>query len=359
MGKELYSCKIEIFKNDINKLLSIFGNNNQYKKYIKDISSNYELLFYEDYFMYASDEEIKYSYDDFTEVIETDTDFYLTNDNVVIYLPKRDMDYKFIGFIRKSFSNIDNRIGEDIGIKEIGKFHDSKIMTKVLLILFIINIVSVFLAFGTWGLVVKYLNIDGLLINTYRWVALFYLPIPIVTTILGWIYYKRGHSSLKNVIGGAIVFFTILGFGVSAFKENRILLEFQKEMGYLNNYKDIIQIPGLPKDGVLYYIEDTECYVSESGNVPCSQLMTIFEDYEKFEKYLFESKYWLLDKDVPSEFSLFIMDNDLKSYYSIYNQTLNEYNKITTEKGIYKYYVMEYVPQLSYLRISEFEYEVK
>ena len=47
MGKELYSCKIEISKNDINKLLSIFGNNNQYKKYIKDISSNYELLFYE------------------------------------------------------------------------------------------------------------------------------------------------------------------------------------------------------------------------------------------------------------------------------------------------------------------------
>ena len=87
--------------------------------------------------------------------------------------------------------------------------------------------------------------------------------------------------------------------------------------------------------------------------------MTIFEDYEKFEKYLFDSKYWLLDKDVPSEFGLFIMDNDLKSYYSIYNQTLNEYNKITTEKGTYKYYVMEYVPQISYLRISEFEYEVK
>ena len=53
------------------------------------------------------------------------------------------------------------------------------------------------------------------------------------------------------------------------------------------------------------------------------------------------------------------MDNELKSYYSIYNQTLNEYNKIATEKGTYKYNVMENVPQLSYLRISEFEYEVK
>ena len=36
--------------------------------------------------------------------------------------------------------------------------------------------------------------------------------------ILGWIYYKKGHNCFKNVVVGVIVFFAILGFGVSANK---------------------------------------------------------------------------------------------------------------------------------------------
>ena len=359
MGKELYSCKIEISKNDINKLLSIFGNNNQYKKYIKDISSNYELLFFEEYFMYVNDEEIKYSYDEFTEVIETDTDFYLTNDNIVIYLPKRDMDYKFIGFIRKSFPNIDNRIGEDIGIKEIGKFHDSKVMTKVLLVLFIINILSVFLAFGTWVFVVKYLNIDGLLINAYRWVVLFYLPIPIVTTILGWIYYKRGHSSLKNVIGGIIVFFTILGFGVSAFRTENMLLEYERDISILNNYKDVLGVE-IPTKGKVMFIDNTTCGDTEGQYYSCDSIIAKIENYEEFEKSLFSNNNWIKGEEVPKEFRVFAIGGEFdNNYHSIYNETLDQYNVFPTEKGKYKFYLMNYVYEYSYLNISIFEYEVK
>jgi hypothetical protein len=360
MSKELYSCKIEITKNDINKLLSIFSNNSIYKKYIKNIECNYELLFYEDYFMYVGDNETKYSYNDFNKVIETDNDFYLTNDNIVIYLPKRDMDYKFIGFIRKVFDNIDNQIGEDIGIKNVSKFHDSKVMKKVLFICLIVTIVSFFLALGTWYLVINIYNVDEFMKNSYRWVMLFYLPIPIVTTILGWIYYKRGHKCFKNVVVGVLVFFSILGFGVSAFREENLYNEFRKDISLLNDYKDIMKLDVVPKKGELYFIQDIEdCYTVGDESISCDYVIAEIEDYEEFENKLFVSEYWNTNDKLINGADTFIYDYDMKSYYSIYNKTLDEYNVIPSDEGIYELYIMEYMPSMAYLKIIEIDYVVK
>lgn len=358
MGKELYNCKVTLSKNDIDKMLKSFGKNSVYKKYIKSLKDNYEVLFYEDYLVYVTDEETKYLYSDFNNVIETDTEFYFMTDSDVVYIPKRDMDYKFNSFVRRTFDNIDNKIGEDIGIGKIGKFHDSKVMKKVLLVLFILSIVAVFLGLITWLVVIEYLNVPSLLEIKYRWVVLFYLPIPIISTVLGFIYNNRGHDCLKNIIAGFISFFCILGFGVTSFRLENMMLEFQKEMSYLDNYKEMMKIHALPKDGQLYYFEDSQCYVGYDEK-DCTLIYSYFEDYEKFEEYLFKSEYWILDENKLDNFDLFFIDTDYKSYYLLYNKTLNEYNTIPLDNGSYEMYIFEYVPEMALLRISELVYEVK
>lgn len=359
MNNKLYSCNLEISSKDLNKLLSLFGSNSVYKKYIKNSDSKYVLEFYDDYFVYTSDIEVKYKYSDITNVIETDTDFYLTNDDIVIYLPKRDMDYKFIGYIRKVFDNIDNKIGEDVGIKEIGKFHDSKVMKRVLFICFIITIVSFFLAIGTWLVVINYLDIDEFMRNGYRWVMLFWLPVPIVTTILSWIYYKKGHNCFKNVVVGVIVFFAILGFGVSAFKTENMLLEYERDISILNNYKDVLGVE-IPKKGKVMFIDNTTCGDTEGQYYSCDSIIAKIENYVEFEKSLFSNNNWIKGEEVPEEFKVFAIGGEFdNNYHSIYNETLDQYNVFPTEKGKYKFYLMNYVYEYSYLNISIFEYEVK
>lgn len=359
MSKPLYSCKIELSKNDINKLLKIFGSNSQYKKYIKNSNTNYELSFYDEYFLCVTDQEVKYSYKDFDKVIETDTDFYLTNDNEVIYLPKRDMDYKFIGFIRKSFDEIDNRIGEEIGIKEISKFHDSKVMKKVLMILFILSILSAFLGLITWQIVVKSLEVPDIMAIKYRWVVLFYLPIPIISTILGFIYNSRGHDCLRNIIAGFIVFFCILGFGVTSFRLENLLLEYERDISFLNNYKDVLGVE-LPKKGKVMFIDNTTCGDTEGQYYSCDSIIAQIEDYEKFEKSLFSNKNWIKGEEVPEEFRVFAIGGEFdKNYHSIYNETLDQYNMFPKEKGKYKLYIMSYNYESSVLNISVNDYEVK
>ena len=359
MSKELYSCKVELSKNDIDKMLKIFRSNSGYKKYIKSLKDDYEVLFYEEYLVCVKEEEIKYLYSDFINVIETDTDFYFLTDTEVIFVPKRDMDYKFNSFIRRTFDDIDNRIGEDTGIKEIGKLHDSKVMKKVLFILLIVTVLSFFLALVTWYLVIQYYNLEEFMKNSYRWVMLFYLPIPIVTTIVGWIYYQRGHSCMKNVVVGAIVFFAILGFGVSAFRRDNVYYEFQKDISFLNNYKDIMKLPVIPKEGRVYYLDNyEECYTLEGKTNSCEYLIAEIEDYDKFEKYLFDSEYWNSNEDIPDELKKIIMDYPTKTYYSIYNKTLDEYNIVPSVEGKYEFYIMEYIPSLAYLRIIKIDYDV-
>ena len=360
MGKELYSCKVQLSKNDIDKMLKLFGKYSGYKKYIKNLKDNYEVLFYENHLMYVDGEEIKYLYSNFINVIETDTEFYFLTDTEIIYIPKRDMDYKFNSFIRRTFDDIDNRRGEEVGIKEIGKFHDSKVMKNVLFILFIVTILSFFLALGTWYLVIEYYNLEEFMRNSYRWIMLFYLPIPIITTIVGWIYYNKGHSCMKNIVSGVIVFFAILGFGVSAFRNDNIYFEYQKDMSYLNNYKDIMKLPVVPKEGRLYYLENyEECYSIKGNSYACDYLVAEIEDYDKFEKYLFDNEYWKNNEDVIEELKDFFMDYPTKFYYSIYNKTLDEYNVIPSEVGEYETYIMEYLPSFAYLRIIKINYEVK
>ena len=201
------------------------------------------------------------------------------------------------------------------------------------------------------------INIPSLLEIKYRWVVLFYLPIPIISTILGFIYNNRGHDCLKNIIAGFISFFCILGFGVTSFRLENMLLEFQKEMSYLENYKEMMKIPVVPRVGQLYYFEDSQCYVGNTDK-DCILIYSYFEDYEEFEKHLYKSDYWILDDNKLEGFDLFFIDTEYKSYYLLYNKTLNEYNTIPEDKGSYEMYILEYVPQMALLRISELVYEV-
>ena len=358
--KELYSCKVELLKDEYNKMLKVFSSNSTYKKIVKNIKSKYELLFFEDKLVYKTDEEdTTFLYSKIEKVIETDDNFYFLSDIEIINIPKRDIDYKFISFIRRTFDDIDNQIGDNVGIGNISKFHDSKVMKKVLLFWFIFTIVSVLIGLLTWFIVVKAMNVPDIMAVKYRWVVLFYLPIPIITTILGFIYHNRGHDCLKNIIAGAISFFFILGFGVTSFRLENLTLDYQREMNYLYNYQDMMKLPVLPKKGKLYYFEDSPCHLDDEYNNECVQLLAYIEDYEEFEKYLFKSEYWILDENKPKDFDLFYNDLDYKSYYLMFNRTLGEYNIVPKGKGTYDIYVMEYIPEMACLNIIQLEYVVK
>ena len=122
-----------------------------------EIEASSEIEFYEDYFIRkGKNVSITANYSEITRCIENDTNFYLEypNQNMVINLQKNRCDLELINFIRTTFK-IENHI----------------------------------------------------------WVFWCWLPIPVLSIILGFKYKNAGFKCTKNIVGGFIIGFLMLIYG--------------------------------------------------------------------------------------------------------------------------------------------------
>lgn len=313
--------------------------------------------FYEDYFVRKSKTvTMTIKYIDIEKCIETDTNFYLeyTKGNKIIFLQKNNCSLELISFIREKFEDIENRIGEG-KFKKNGIRHNPKFIKNSMIVLFILVILSIWFALYTWDFIDKIIPQHGFNHTKNTWVFWLWLPIPIISIILGIKYNKVGFKTTKNIVAGFIVTFLLLIYGSFS-----LLPSYTVEYDEINNYKSFLNID-IPNEGELQ-IQDWNAY-SEDDKKDFTVIEAYYDniDTNKIENSIEKSDKWINNTDIKSELKIYIptivlsfYSND-NVYYSFYNQTLDEYNKVPNSSGEYQIYTMKYYKEKKQLSIYKYK----
>ena len=324
------------------------------KKEIFDMEIHIE--FYDDYLLRQSEKiTIKVNYNDIERCIETDTNFYLkmSKENRIIIIQKNSCDLELINFIREKFNNLENCLGDKSNFKGVRKYHNPNFIKKFMIILFIITICSLWGSLWSMSLADKINPQHGFNFIKNTWVFWCWLPVPLLSVILGFKYKKAGFKCTKNIVGGFIIGFLLLIYGSFC-----LFPTFSQDYRKIDAYRNIIDV-SLPDNGNLeiqdwgtYFDEDKTDYMIMNvyyDKVDVSDLVDSIENNSN----------WVLSREINSELKVLIpleFRADDNTYYSIYNKTIDEYNTLPEISGNYEIYVMKYDKSDKHLEMHKFNY---
>lgn len=315
--------------------------------------------FYDDYFIRQGESTTyKINYSDIDRSIENDTNFYLKHSkkNLIIIIQKNKCSLELIDFIRETFNKLENRIGDNSHFKGVKQYNNLNSIKYGMLILFIITIASLWGSLYTVSLINEVVPQHGFNFTKNLWVLWCWLPIPILSIILGFKYKNTECKCTKNIVCGFIVGFILLIYGSFC-----LFPTFSQDYSKINNYKDIINAK-LPNNGELeihnldtYFDEDKTEYTIINAYYDKADVSNLVNSIEN-------SNTWILSKEIKSELKIFIsfqLYSDHDAYYSIYNKTTNQYNTLPETPGNYEIYTMKYDKSDKHLEIHKFKYSYK
>ena len=315
--------------------------------------------FYDDYFIRQGEiETIKINYNEIDRCVENDTNFYLKFGklNKIIIIQKNSCDLELISFIRKKFSNLENHLGDKSKFRGVKKYHNPEFIKKFMFILFIITICSFLGAIWTMNLIDKINPQQGFNFTKNTWVFWCWLPVPLLSIILGFKYKNAGFQCTKNIISGFIIGVTLLIYGSFC-----LFPTFEQDYSKLYKYKTIIDAK-LPDNGELE-IQDWGTYFDEDKtNYTIINAYYDKEDVSNLVSSIENNSNWILCKEIKSELKILIpsqLKSDNDAYYSIYNKTTNQYNTLPEISGDYEIYAMKYDKSDKQLEIHKFNYSYK
>lgn len=244
----------------------------------KSIDTYYITEFYENYLIRESKSITrKIEYKQIIKVIETNTHFYLKLAKKIIVIPKNKCEEDLLKFIRNKFINILKTEINEIKPKKEIKQCNSSFVKNLLIVLFILTLASLWGALGTMSLLSIEESEFEFLKNT--WVFWLWLPIPILSIILGFKYKKQGIKCTKNIVAGFIIGFLLLIYGCFSllFKDlndftNSIFVITQNEnteeikyyeVNYQSNKRQVEEF----ESDVDEIFSTDECYDSSNGNI--------------------------------------------------------------------------------------------
>ena len=231
------------------------------------------------------------------------------------------------------------------------KKHNPNLIKLVLLVLFVATIASLWGALYSVSLVNTLIPQYGFNFTKNLWVFWCWLPVPISSIILGKKYKKEGFKCTKNIVAGYIIAVFLFMYGAFVFFPTS-----EQDYSKINEYKEIINLE-LPSAGVLE-IQNWDTYIDED----ITEYVTInayygSEDVTELEKSIENNPNWILGNEITSDLKVFIpilLQGNTNAYYSIYNKTTNEYNRVPEDSGDYKIYAMRYDKGNKKLEIHEF-----
>lgn len=237
------------------------------------------------------------------------------------------------------------------------KNHKDKKIKIFMCFLFVLTIFSFFGAFVSWGIISeKPENIGGFFFTSTTFVYWLWLPIPILSIILGYKYKKMGIKCTKNIVSGYIIGLLLILHGSFCL----INLSASKDYSEINSYKEIINAP-LPNNGKLELFKWD--YNSDDNQTNCKTIYINYsnENTEKLEENIRLNDTWVLSTEIEEKLKFLVPGyiTGKNIYFSIYNKTLNEYNSLPTNAGNYKIYTMMYDTSKKLLQIDEFNYNYK
>lgn len=241
-------------------------------------------------------------------------------------------------------------------VMKIEEYPHSRFIKNGMIILFIVTIASLWLALFSLTFIsgTRPPHSFNFLKNT--WIFWCFLPIPILSIILGFKYKRAGFKCTKNIVGGFIIAFLLLVYGAFC-----LIPTFSVNYDEIDKYRDIVDAE-LPSNGELE-IQDWGTYFDEDK----TEYSIIYAYYNKenvndLVSSIENSNNWILSKDIKSELRIFIpstLYSDVDAYYSIYNKTTGQYNSLPEEAGDYEIYAMKYDISDKYLEIHKFKYSYK
>ncbi len=237
------------------------------------------------------------------------------------------------------------------------KNNKEKKIKLLMCLLFILTIFSFFGAFVLWGIISERPeNTGGFFFTSTTFVCWLWLPIPILSIILGYKYKKMGIKCTRNIVSGYIISVLLILYG------SFCLINFSDSKDYseINSYKEIINA-SLPSNGKLELFKWD--YNSDDNKTNCKTIYINYsnEDTEKLEENIKLNDTWVLSIEIEEKLKFLVSDyiTGKNIYFSIYNKTLNEYNSLPISSGNYKIYTMMYDASKKLLQIDEFNYNYK
>lgn len=241
-------------------------------------------------------------------------------------------------------------------IKGVKKYHNPYFIRIGMIILFIITLCSLYGALFSLSLLDKINPQHGFSFIKNAWVFWCWLPIPILSIILGFIFNNAGFKCTKNIVGGFIIGFLLLIYGCFS-----LFPDFSQEYSMIDAYRDIIdaQLPSIgdleiQNWGTYFDVDKTEYVVINAYYDK--------EDVSMLVNSIENSNNWILSKEIKSELKIFVpsqLRSDEDAYFSIYNNTTNQYNSLPEIPGDYEIYAMKYDKSDKILEIHKFKYNYK
>lgn len=235
-------------------------------------SGMFDTDFYSEFYEYyltrqGNSSTLKIYYCDIDRCVETDTSFYLKDrkKNVLVTIQKSQCDLDLINFIRSTFKNLENYLGDTSDFKRVKRVHDPNFIKNGLMVLFVITIASLWGALYSCNLLDEVIPPNDFNFAKNMWVFWCWLPIPILSIILGFIYKSAGYKCTKNIVGGFIIGFLLLVFGAFSIIFSPIFTS--DNYSKIFEYKNIIDA-NIPNNGDLeikywgtYFDQDKTEYV--------------------------------------------------------------------------------------------------
>lgn len=204
--------------------------------------------FYDDYFIREGEiESLKINYKDLDRCVETDTNFYLEfrKRNKIIFIQKNRCSLELVQFIREKANNLENKLGDKIKFKSVKKPRNFHFVKAFMIILFIMTIACMWLAIGSMEIADKINPKHGFNYIKNAWIIWCWLPIPILSIILGYKYRRLGVKCTKNIVAGYIIGVLLLLYGSFS-----LFPTFSEDYNKINDYRNIVDAY-LPNNGEL------------------------------------------------------------------------------------------------------------
>lgn len=320
------------------------------------IDSEIHTEFYEDYFIRQGETTTyKMNYEDIDKCIENDTHFYLKNKkmNKIVIIQKNGCDLELINFIRNKFKDLENHLGDTSSYKGIKKVKNTKLINTLMIILFIATLCCLWGALWSVSLIDEINPQHGFNFTKNTWVFWCWLPIPITSIVLGFIFNGKGLKCTKNIVAGFIIGFLLLVYGSFS-----LFPTFSEDYSKINDYKKYISA-SIPTNGELE-IQNWGTYFDDDKTE--YSIINAYYDKEDVRELVISienSDNWVLSTKIKSELKM-LLPTEFRSsnnvYYSVYNKTSNEYNTIPSESGKYEIYAMYYDKELKQLSIHKYKY---
>ena len=321
--------------------------------------SNQIIEFYQDFLIRKGNTlSLTIQYCDIAQCVETETNFYLeiAQKNHFVIIQKNRCEEGLIQFIQNTLENRTKVQFERRKSTGVQKHYNYGRIRVFMIILFILTILSFFAA----AKLDSYLTPEGMDFFKNMWIFWCWLPVPVLSIILGFKYRKIGIPCVKNIVAGFIVALLLIVFGSFCLLPTPDLSDLMMEAESVE-YSEIIGME-LPKPLGVTSEEVWNPVSKDKTELSSARFLYANKDSEELVEFIKNSDRWMKGNNINDELKLMLPEKfslDENTYVLIYNQKNGAYNTQPNSDGTYKLYVMKYDLSVNSLEVHQLNYDYK